>query len=818
MRKKLFSMLLALALVASLCAVLVPAASAEEAELDIEFLSDVKVDALLGQTQGSGDFAYTNYNYWFGVCDIRIGGEVYENITLDEAVNLVSSYANEFYSESEYSGFDCYPQISSSPNSEEPWEIGGSYPGLLEVNALIVDEESWDWEVLHNIAFNIVICEPGTLATDKTSSVSIDSAMEVDELCGNTCYDYDWETGEEVVWTSYDWEWLCTFDATVDGTEYTGITVDELIDLLYDGTSSIADSWSTDFYQDYENPWEVGESFTANLMIYSADALLVKQDVTVTLCETKIASITAEPLTYYAIGDYLWYDPTFVVTYKDGTVSNELPNGMWTNAWELEWPTEPGTYTLTVSINDGKFEVPVEVTVLPAPITITSDLKVDEIYGWLHTDEETGDEYKIYDWFWNATFDATINGTDYTNITMEDLYEIAGEELGLWDIRYSEEPNQYEDPLEVGDSFTTTLYAYGDNGTLMEQEVTVVICETNIASVSAEPVVGYVHSGWDVNFTATYKDGTTGPMTNVPYELLDEYPEEPGLYTLTYLVANTFEVEMEVTLLPAPIDGNFGDDVWWAYDESTNTLTIGGEGAAVMEGDLERDWLVLLLCHDVKHVVVEEGVESLFNLIFAYGYQIETISLPSTLEELPNMFIGVNGPTSGFHDFFGFEYDGDGLTELVLPEGMTSWVNPAYYYVWGITDIYIPESMTEIALENLVYINYMREQMGLDPQELTIHYAGTEEQWAKVELVTVSEDNEYHDFTIDLTEEEMLEILDTLTIVYEDAAEVPTVTPTDPQPDGNDSNPPTGDSLMVWVLLMVMSSACLILFRKRAVR
>lgn len=244
--------------------------------------------------------------------------------------------------------------------------------------------------------------------------------------------------------------------------------------------------------------------------------------------------------------------------------------------------------------------------------------------------------------------------------------------------------------------------------------------------------VRYTDSGYSEWFDISYGD-----------PIVENWPTEAGTYTVTFDKTTaiedagdteyTFNVSMNITVLELPAtSGKCGDNMTWSFDTTTDTLTISGTGDMYTtaetiddywngERNYEPGWWKL----PVRHVIVEEGVESLSNFAFATDnsyYTIhEAIQLPTTLKAIPE---------------YGFLFS-TAMTTLVIPEGVTSltgWPfgSPGNSFT-ALTDLYLPSTLTEMDYLTLLI-------SGLDNRHATqtlkaIHFAGTEEQWKAITRV-----------------------------------------------------------------------------------
>ncbi len=414
-----------------------------------------------------------------------------------------------------------------------------------------------------------------------------------------------------------------------------------------------------------------------------------------------------------------------------------------------------------------------------------SDITIDELSGWLQEDGE-GNTYRYYDWFSHGTVDALVGDTQYDNITFEMLYALLSRQYG--DVYYSSgfiyegdrNPNrQEENPWKPGDEFLMRLELFTDEELLFSGDVTIKVIETDIDYITAKPVTIYPRLGFGLELTSHYKDGTSGPCRLYDFYFVDDVPEELGSHTVRIMVADTFEVPVEVTVIPAPTSGKLGENVNWAYDEATKTLTVSGTGdtyfvdedmanASEEYDEWHSSWANLMAHHMPKKVVVEEGITGLMPGFMLEAYGVEEFSLPNSLKNLPQLMLGYNGPSSDMDFGYG---ETAGVSAVIVPQSVKTWDELSFHYCWGVKDIYLPAGLTSVNLENLVYTSWLRSMIELEAMDVTIHFAGTEEQWNAINFFVPAEPSELTGSGTGLTLEEAKELLETVTVVFEDPSE-----------------------------------------------
>jgi len=139
----------------------------------------------------------------------------------------------------------------------------------------------------------------------------------------------------------------------------------------------------------------------------------------------------------------------------------------------------------------------------------------------------------------------------------------------------------------------------------------------------------------------------------------------------------------------------------------------------------------------LKELVIPEGIDSIYSSAFRYCDQLTSVVLPSTLKSIAHSaFSGCNALTSitvaEGNPYF--TSDGSRVMHMsdmtlmvsatnIVPEGVKR-LGDGLFYASDIQTLYLPASLTEI------------DELALDCcEKLTdIYYAGTEAQWAEIEI------------------------------------------------------------------------------------
>lgn len=463
--------------------------------------------------------------------------------------------------------------------------------------------------------------------------------------------------------------------------------------------------------------------------------------------------------------------------------------------WEVGGTYDARYYIFDMEENAELWSVDLKVTLTEPEVDIQiSEIVVDELFGHTYEDEE-GNAVTIYEWSNVGVVDAVVDGVEYSGMTLDEFRWMLNEKYGeVWIssrfvVEYDEEnPEEYfdpndqrEHPWQVGETYPCQITLQTEDMFLFSDTVDVKLCETKIDSVIANPVECYAHEGGQLDLLFKYKDGTTGPC-NMYWYPVDGWPEEPGEYTVKIIVGDIFEVEVPVTVLPAPTSGKLGENITWEYDATTNTITISGTGNTYFTDitiDEDSDefnefiasWRNLLMYYMPESIVIEEGITGLTPGLLMEAPSVENLTLPNSLKKMPFLFLGYNGFWEGENS--GFDKDFTGVQTFVLPQNITNWDELFFFACWGVEDIYLPAGLTSVNLDNLIYSAWFREeQMEMDPVTTTIHFAGTEEQWNTIKFHVPEVTAEYIETqTIGLTLEEAMAYLESFEIVFEDPAD-----------------------------------------------
>ena len=165
-----------------------------------------------------------------------------------------------------------------------------------------------------------------------------------------------------------------------------------------------------------------------------------------------------------------------------------------------------------------------------------------------------------------------------------------------------------------------------------------------------------------------------------------------------YLVGIYFEGADEVTFEAeftyVGTVGDAGPDISSSFDEASGTMTLIGTGSMWDDYDY-MVWSGKSWGHDIKHLIIGEGITRIGNGMFSNQYYLEDVSFPATLTEIGAFSFGNIGAPDNDPDRYE-EYPIDSPKCIFqIPEGVLRIDSGAF--AQRIDDkILLPKSITEI--------------------------------------------------------------------------------------------------------------------------
>lgn len=396
-----------------------------------------------------------------------------------------------------------------------------------------------------------------------------------------------------------------------------------------------------------------------------------------------------------------------------------------TTPWEVGNTYDAQIYYSYYLENDELYEDTIDVKVSVVEVSTAPDFEItSEITVTDENLEVSYDGEQIYPYFdWSqATVNAVIGGTEYTDVTPEEAVAYYA------DYRYEQDEkdkyfyfngfgdgqsatniwlngNTYDAYIKIGyhdESFNNAYYLNIPVKVKVESETD--LSKNEVVSVTAEPLTYAEHErrNQEITFTATLENGLIYTWSDMDIPL----PSEVGEHTLEVGVFDDrFTVTVSVTVTKSPRSGVWAEGFTWVYDKDTYTLYLKGQG------ELPHPTANGYYGLTIRHLVIDEGIESIAQWALPFS-SLQTLVLPKSLKSLPayGMFDGC--------DIY--------IDKLIISEGLTQLT---HYPLSGayVSAIYLPTSIT-------VFDTYaVMDSLGvLYGCELNVYYAGTQEQWEAV--------------------------------------------------------------------------------------
>lgn len=125
------------------------------------------------------------------------------------------------------------------------------------------------------------------------------------------------------------------------------------------------------------------------------------------------------------------------------------------------------------------------------------------------------------------------------------------------------------------------------------------------------------------------------------------------------------------------MSGVCGENVTWAFDSATGTLTISGTGDMFNDcTDTSNPWLKHRL--SIKTIVIENGVTSIGDYVFYYTKNLTSVTIPESVTKI------------GTYAFAKCET----ITSITLPDSITEIGGSAFLHCLALTSINLPSKLT----------------------------------------------------------------------------------------------------------------------------
>ncbi|MBR2952989.1 MAG: leucine-rich repeat domain-containing protein [Clostridia bacterium] len=152
--------------------------------------------------------------------------------------------------------------------------------------------------------------------------------------------------------------------------------------------------------------------------------------------------------------------------------------------------------------------------------------------------------------------------------------------------------------------------------------------------------------------------------------------------------------------------GSCGDNVFWHLDTTTMTLTISGTGEMenYSEYHYTPPWSIYF--YTIKHLVVNDGVETIGDYAFFTCDKLESVALPDSLKS-----IGEEA----------FSYC-NSLTNITIPDSVTTIGRFAFYSCSGLKSVTLGRGLKELGYRAFISCNALKD----------VYYGGSKNRWETV--------------------------------------------------------------------------------------
>ena len=175
-------------------------------------------------------------------------------------------------------------------------------------------------------------------------------------------------------------------------------------------------------------------------------------------------------------------------------------------------------------------------------------------------------------------------------------------------------------------------------------------------------VISEIENPYDID-NQVFSGISTDIQLIVPGGTASAYQSKTGWKQFTYIVET---------------NGQCGENVFYSYDVSTQTLTIYGEGAMYDYDSFNA--VKPPLPNAAKYIIIEPGVTRIGDMAFCGNTNLISVSIPNSVTSI------------GYSSFFGCS----SLSSLTIPNGVTSIGDNAFGACSGLSSVIIPNSVTTI--------------------------------------------------------------------------------------------------------------------------
>ena len=323
----------------------------------------------------------------------------------------------------------------------------------------------------------------------------------------------------------------------------------------------------------------------------------------------------------------------------------------------------------------------------------------------------------------STTFTITMSVTNKNNSLTADF----DYELNLFDQYYVPQIYDYFTFKENGDG-TVELTAFDED---LAPSTDIVIPATVAQNESGQWTEGNTYTVTDIFSPTSYRNGVfyDSGITSIELPATLETIGDDAFYKCSGLTS--------ITLPPSLT--SIGSSAFGSCTGLTGALDLSNCTSLTSIGDD-----AFYNCSGLTSITLPSSLTSIGSQVFINSNELETLEYKGTLEQWLSIEFGSFWMDDISHTFI---VNGEELTNLVVPEGVTSIGNSAFYGCSGLTSITLPSSLISIgeyAFQNCSGIE-------------TLEYKGTIDQWLSIDFSSTWTLDSSHTFIVN--EEELTNLV-----------------------------------------------------------
>ena len=330
------------------------------------------------------------------------------------------------------------------------------------------------------------------------------------------------------------------------------------------------------------------------------------------------------------------------------------------------------------------------------------DARIDGIYYYLNSSAQTAivtyhamrreDREGSYDGNVNIPSKVTHQGVTYDVTSIDD--EAFGESSELTSV-----------------SIPNSVTSIGSKAFQNCWRLTSIVLPGNLNSIGSSAfsgcsgltsVVSEIENPYDID-SQVFSGISTDAQLIVPCGTASAYQSKTGWKRFTYIVET---------------NGQCGENVFYSYDVSTQTLTIYGEGAMYDYDSFNA--VKPPLPNAAKYIIIEPGVTRIGDMAFWGNTNLISVSIPNSVTSI------------GYSSFFGCS----SLSSLTIPNGVMSIGVNAFGGCSGLSSVIIPNSVTTIgdyAFDALVSVTIGKNVQSIGKSAFGMHLEGPTNVISRIE-------------------------------------------------------------------------------------